>query len=52
MTADLILVFDRSRVVELGTHGELVAAGGLCRELYERRVPDAPDEPGPAIAAE
>jgi len=50
--ADLILVFDRGRVVERGTHGELVAAGGLYRELYERQFLGAPDEPGPAIAAE
>ena len=32
--ADLILVLDDGRIVERGTHDELVAAGGLYRELY------------------
>ncbi|MFQ6172505.1 ABC transporter ATP-binding protein [Oryzobacter sp. R7] len=32
--ADLILVVDDGRIVERGTHAELVAAGGLYAELY------------------
>jgi ATP-binding cassette subfamily B protein len=32
--ADHIVVLDRGRVVEQGSHGELVAAGGLYAELY------------------
>ena len=32
--ADLILVVDEGRIVERGTHAELIAAGGLYRELY------------------
>ncbi|MEE8137369.1 MAG: ABC transporter ATP-binding protein [Thermoanaerobaculia bacterium] len=36
--ADLILVLDRGRIVERGTHGELVAAGGLYEELYRKQL--------------
>jgi ATP-binding cassette subfamily B protein len=34
LSADKILVVDAGRVVEAGTHGELLAAGGLYAELY------------------
>lgn len=33
--ADRILVMEGGRVVQDGTHGELLAAGGLYRDLYE-----------------
>lgn len=33
-TADEVLVFDRGRVVERGTHAELVARGGVYASLY------------------
>lgn len=33
--ADLILVMDKGRIVERGTHAELVAAGGLYSKLYQ-----------------
>jgi ATP-binding cassette subfamily B protein len=33
--ADLIVVLDGAAVVEVGSHDELLAAGGLYAELYE-----------------
>jgi ATP-binding cassette subfamily B protein len=35
LAADLILVMDRGRIVERGTHADLMAAGGLYADLYE-----------------
>jgi subfamily B ATP-binding cassette protein MsbA len=52
--ADRILVLDRGRIVEEGTHGELLTLGGLYHRLYTRRFVDEdsiakpePGEPGP-----
>jgi ATP-binding cassette subfamily B protein len=33
--ADRILVLERGRVVEAGTHADLVASGGRYAELFE-----------------
>ena len=42
LAADLILVLDHGRLVEHGTHAELLEAGGLYAKLYERQFqPDA-----------
>jgi ATP-binding cassette subfamily B protein len=37
LSADLILVIDRGRVVERGTHPELLAEGGLYARLYNEQ---------------
>ena len=54
--ADLILVVDRGRVVERGTHDELLRAGGLYRQLHDmqsgrRRAEAEPGEGGGEVDA-
>ncbi|GAA4962755.1 ABC transporter ATP-binding protein [Actinoplanes utahensis] len=39
--ADQILVLDRGRIVERGTHTELIGAGGLYADLYRTQFADA-----------
>lgn len=56
--ADRILVLDKGRIVEEGTHGELLTRGGLYHRLYTRKfvdasgVPSAEDRPEPVLAGE
>ena len=37
LAADQILVLDHGRLVERGSHAELLAGGGLYAELYQRQ---------------
>ena len=37
LRADLILVMDRGRIVERGTHEQLLVLGGLYARLYEEQ---------------
>jgi ABC-type multidrug transport system fused ATPase/permease subunit len=46
--ADLILVIEAGRVVERGTHADLLAAGGRYAELYQTQFEDSPLEEGHA----
>jgi len=43
LNADRIVVLDQGRVVQTGRHAELLAAGGLYADLYERQFRDAED---------
>jgi ATP-binding cassette, subfamily B, bacterial len=46
--ADQILVLDAGRIVERGTHAELLAAGGLYAELYRTQFASQEAAPAPA----
>jgi subfamily B ATP-binding cassette protein MsbA len=43
-SADRIVVLEAGRVVQQGTHAELLAQGGLYKKLYEMQFNDVPDE--------
>ncbi|MFP7834185.1 ABC transporter ATP-binding protein [Marisediminicola sp. LYQ134] len=43
--ADVIFVVDGGRIVERGTHDELVRLGGVYAGLYRQQVPSAPSAP-------
>ena len=36
--ADMIVVMDRGRIVETGTHAELAAAGGVYTQMFARQI--------------
>jgi ATP-binding cassette subfamily B protein len=45
--ADQVVVLDEGRLVERGTHDELLARGGLYAELYRTQLEAAPSEGSP-----
>jgi ATP-binding cassette subfamily B protein len=45
LAADLILVVDRGRIVERGTHEELLQRGGLYAKLYRQQFATAATRP-------
>jgi ATP-binding cassette subfamily B protein len=45
MHADEILFLDKGRIVERGSHDELMAAGGRYRELYDLQAQPADARP-------
>ncbi len=52
LRADQILVFDRGRIVERGTHRELLAAGGLYARLYREQFLAGSEGAGASVGAE
>ena len=45
LNADRILVIDAGRIVEEGTHRELLAQGGLYESLYRHQFAEKPERP-------
>ena len=45
LNADRILVIDAGRIVEEGTHRELLAKGGLYESFYRQQFADKPERP-------
>ncbi len=52
LRADQILVYDKGRIVERGTHGELLAQGGLYARLYREQFLSSERQAEPVGAAQ
>jgi len=50
--ADRIYVIDNGEVVEIGSHDELIARGGLYKDLYEKQFTEAVEKEDKGAAAE
>ena len=48
--ADQILVLDKGRIVQRGTHDELLEEGGLYREIHDLELRDQEEAADPALA--
>jgi ABC-type multidrug transport system fused ATPase/permease subunit len=42
--ADTIVVLERGRIVETGTHDDLISRGGAYAKLYDLQLQDEPTE--------
>lgn len=52
LSADQIVVMDKGRIKEIGTHSELLAKSGYYRRLYDMQFKGHIDEPAPEFLVE
>jgi len=49
--ADMIVVMEAGRIIEMGSHAELLAQGGQYRKLYELQFADEEEELAAAVVS-